>query len=51
MTAAKQQYVAPICTVVSFQVEENVNSTISHGTAEYFVGDDAAQDDFDDDEE
>ncbi|MBR5758076.1 MAG: hypothetical protein IKX88_05730 [Thermoguttaceae bacterium] len=41
----REEYVAPICTVVSFKIEENIAQNNSQGRPEFNPGGDAGQDD------
>ncbi|MBQ9873265.1 MAG: hypothetical protein IJM30_02275 [Thermoguttaceae bacterium] len=43
--AQREEYVAPICEVLSFQIEESVAANSSQGQAEFGIGQDAVQED------
>jgi hypothetical protein len=44
MTHQREEYTAPVCAVLSFQVEEDVTQSYSAGRPEFNVGSDATQD-------
>ncbi|MDD3589111.1 MAG: hypothetical protein PHO46_02395 [Thermoguttaceae bacterium] len=46
MTHQREEYTAPVCAVLSFQVEEDVTQSYSAGRSEVNVGSDATQDDW-----
>ena len=46
MTHQREEYTAPVCAVLSFQVEEDVTQCYSAGRPEFNVASDATQDDW-----